>query len=181
MSSAYPLPATNPGYGSQEDPPLALWFPHFRASLLCPTRSLFRVVGSSSRMDGGITSCRAPQLSWRLRVARSTKLLPTAYPPGHFANPNSTPGPKGYIGKELHFKSSCASIWLQILGGFIAALGALAIVVALTLLTPPSTVIAVSGATALVVGLGMFKIGRDKPKELSQDNTVSQSNWCPSF
>ncbi|MEI6095951.1 MAG: hypothetical protein WCR08_10955 [Gammaproteobacteria bacterium] len=112
---------------------------------------------------------------------RSTELLPTAYLPVHFGNPNSTPGPQGYIGKELHFKSSCASIWLQILGGFIAALGALAIVVALTLLTPPSTVIAVSGATALVVGLGMFKIGRDKPKELSQDNTVSQSNWCPSF
>ena len=29
--------------------------PALCASLLCPTRSLFRVVGSSSRMDGGIT------------------------------------------------------------------------------------------------------------------------------
>ena len=84
----------------------------------------------------------------------------------------------GYIGKDIHFKSSCASIWLQILGGFMAALGALAIVVALTLLTPPATVVAVSGAAALVVGQGMFKIGKDKPKELSPDNSV---NWCPSF
>lgn len=63
MSSAYPLPGTYPDYGFQEDPLLARRFPHFHALLLCPTRSLFRVVGSSSRMDGGIMSLLSPQLS----------------------------------------------------------------------------------------------------------------------
>lgn len=72
MSSAYPLPVAYPDYGYQEGPLLTLWFPHFRALLLCPTRSLFRVVGSSSRMDGGIISYGVPQLSWRLRVARGS-------------------------------------------------------------------------------------------------------------
>ncbi len=76
MSSAYPLPNTYPDYGFQEDPPLAHWFPHLHALLLCPIRSLFRIVGSSSRMDGGIisllsttalltTSCRTRFLSGR--------------------------------------------------------------------------------------------------------------------
>ena len=61
---------TYPEYGFQEDPPLTHWFPHLHALLLCPIRSLFRIVGSSSRMNGGIISYGVPQLSWRLRVAR---------------------------------------------------------------------------------------------------------------
>ena len=77
MSSAYPLPVAYPDYGFQEGPLLTLWFPHFRVLLLCPTRSLFRVVGSSSRMDGGIISYGVPQLSWRLRVARGSLEEPT--------------------------------------------------------------------------------------------------------
>jgi len=70
MSSAYLLPGAYPDYGFQEDPLLTHKFPHLHALLLCPTRSLFRAVGSSSRMDGGIISYGVPQLFWRLRVAR---------------------------------------------------------------------------------------------------------------
>lgn len=127
-----------------------------------------------------VDSSKKPQLSALIDGQYQT-LPPAPYRPIHFGDTNFTRGPQGYIGKDIHFKSSCASIWLQILGGFIAALGTVAIVVALTLLTPPATVVAVSGAAALIVGLGMFKIGRDKPKELSSDNTVAQSNWCPSL
>ena len=67
MPSAYSLPRAYPGFGSQEDYPLTLLIPHLRVSLLCPTRSLFRIVGSSSSMDGGIMSYHSS--SWRLRVA----------------------------------------------------------------------------------------------------------------
>jgi len=56
MSSAYPLPSAYPDCGSQEDLPLAFSIPHFRVSLRCPIRSLFRIVGSSSRIDGDIVT-----------------------------------------------------------------------------------------------------------------------------
>ncbi|WP_237713251.1 hypothetical protein, partial [Candidatus Regiella insecticola] len=59
MSSAYSLPCAYPDHGFQEDYSLAFKIPHLRVSLLCPIRSLFRIVGSSSSMDGGI---RAPPL-----------------------------------------------------------------------------------------------------------------------
>lgn len=68
MSSAYSLPRAYPGFGSQEDCPLALLIPHLHVSLLCPIRSLFRIVGSSSSIDGGIMSYHSSY--WRLRVAR---------------------------------------------------------------------------------------------------------------
>ena len=70
MPSTYLLPSTYPAYGYQEDPLLALWFPHLRALRLCPPRSLFRGVGSSSRMEGDSTSLLSiTALNKRLRVA----------------------------------------------------------------------------------------------------------------
>ena len=54
MSSAYSLPCAYPSFGSQEDRPLAFLIPHLRVLQRCPIRSLFRIVGSSGSMDGGI-------------------------------------------------------------------------------------------------------------------------------
>jgi hypothetical protein len=94
MSSAYPLPGAYPDYGFQEDPPLAHRFPHLHALLLCPIRSLFRIVGSSSRMDGGIisllsttalltTSCRTGLVAGRYGISQHTLIIneeDTCYP-----------------------------------------------------------------------------------------------------
>lgn len=47
-----------PSSGYQGDLLLTLWIPHFRALLLCPIRSLFRMVCSPSSMGGFIeASC----------------------------------------------------------------------------------------------------------------------------
>jgi hypothetical protein len=54
MSSAYSLPNAYPDYGFQEGRPLTPSSPHFRALLLCPIRSLFRIVGSLGSTSGGI-------------------------------------------------------------------------------------------------------------------------------
>lgn len=59
ISSAYSLPRAHPDCGFQEDCSLAFRIPHVGALLLCPIRSLFRIVGSSSSMDGGVL---VPQL-----------------------------------------------------------------------------------------------------------------------
>src|SRR4029077_2381892 len=80
LVSTYSLPRAYPDNGSQETPPLACLNPHFHALLLCLVRSLFRTIGSSSRMDGGIlTSCRVPQL-----------LLATSCRTGSFEKPLQT-------------------------------------------------------------------------------------------
>ena len=55
-------------FGSQEDRPLAFLIPHLRALQRCPIRSLFRIVGSSGSMDGGIMSYHSSY--WQPRVAR---------------------------------------------------------------------------------------------------------------
>ena len=68
IPSAYLLPRAHLDRDFQENPLLAFWISHVCVLLLCPIRSLFRIVGSFSRMDGGIflssttallaTSCR---------------------------------------------------------------------------------------------------------------------------
>lgn len=77
-------------------------------------------------------------------------------------DPSKPPKILGLDGVD--FGSSSAAIALKILGGFIAALGALALVLAFTVLNPPVTAIVAScGGAALLSGIGIFKYADQIP------------------
>jgi len=70
-----------------------------------------------------------------------------------------------------------ATIMLKILGGFIAALGALAIVLAFTVLFPPVTIatvaVAATGVAAIVTGIGLFTLADKKAPAKLQEGEVT--------
>ncbi len=81
---------------------------------------------------------------------------PSILPPNH-----PVPNAFHFVGRDIRFEQSSASIALKVLGGFLAVVGAVAIVLALTLMTQPVavTAVVVTGVAALAAGLGLFNKG----------------------
>ena len=70
-----------------------------------------------------------------------------------------------YLGKDYHFHTTSAAVFLKVLGGITAALGAIALLLALAL---PSVAGALTGAAVLAAGYGLFKWGQSRPQVLSE-------------
>lgn len=91
-------------------------------------------------------------------------VIPPSTPPsGPLILPQNHPVPNAFnfVGRDIRFEQSSASIALKVLGGFLAVVGAVAIVLALTLMTQPVavTAVVVTGVAALAAGLGLFNKG----------------------
>ena len=97
----------------------------------------------------------------------------------------------GVLGKDMHLglctgislnpkdtaQTNSASLDLRILGGFIAALGAAAVIAALTVLniTSLGSVVAVVGMATTLVGCGLFKKGYDDQQNTMHPVSVATS------
>ncbi|NDH08341.1 MAG: hypothetical protein EBY16_01755 [Gammaproteobacteria bacterium] len=81
-----------------------------------------------------------------------------------------------FLEDNIFFKQSPASIVLQVLGGFLAVVGAVAFVLALTLMTKPVavTALAVTGVASLAAGLGLFYKGYNENLDPSFVTAFSQ-------